>query len=111
MTGEADRRETARDNSTPVSRYFVYIMASKHRTLYTGVTGDLERRVFEHRHGITGGFTRKYNCHRLVFFEAADDAMAAIVREKEIKGWARRKKCALIEERNPDWKDLSEEWR
>jgi putative endonuclease len=94
-----------------VSQYWVYVLASDHRTLYTGVTNDLERRLYEHRHGITRGFTKKYNVHRLVYFEATDDPVAAITREKEIKGWARRKKLALIEERNPDWRDFSEEWR
>ena len=85
-------------------------MASDHRTLYTGVTGDLERRLFEHREGLVRGFTHKYNCHRLVYFEEFDDPMAAIVREKQIKSWARWKKLALIERRNPEWKDLSAEW-
>jgi len=93
-----------------VNCFWVYILASRHRTLYTGVTGDLKRRLFEHREGITQGFTKKYNVHRLVYFEQADDPTAAITREKQIKGWARRKKLALIEERNPDWKDLSEGW-
>ncbi len=91
--------------------YYVYIVASDHRTLYTGVTNDLERRLFEHREGLVEGFTRKYNCHRLVYFEQADDPMAAIVREKQIKAWSRRKKLALIETVNPEWKDLSEAWR
>jgi putative endonuclease len=100
-----------RDKSLFVSRYWVYIMASDHGTLYTGVTNDLERRLFEHREAITKGFTKKYNVRRLVYFEETDDPMVAITREKQIKGWARRKKLALIEERNPEWKDLSEEWR
>ncbi len=90
--------------------YWVYIMASDHRTLYTGVTNDLERRLFEHREGLTKGFTKKYNVHRLVYFEEADHPMTAIVREKQIKGWDRAKRVALIEERNPEWKDLSDEW-
>jgi putative endonuclease len=91
-------------------RFWVYIMASDHRTLYTGVTGNLERRLFEHRQGITQGFTKKYNVHRLVYFEETVDPFVAITREKQIKSWARRKKLALIEERNPEWKDLSEQW-
>jgi putative endonuclease len=85
-------------------------MASDHRTLYVGVTNDLERRLFEHREGLTRGFTRMYNCHRLVYFEATEDPVAAITREKEIKGWLREKKISLIETRNPEWKDLSDEW-
>ena len=88
----------------------MYITASNRRTLYIGVTNDLERRLFEHREGITKGFKAKYNVHRLVYFEETEDPMTAIAREKQMKGWARRKKLALIQERNPDWKDLSEEW-
>ena len=85
-------------------------MASDHQTLYTGITNDLERRLFEHRQGMTRGFTKKYNVHRLVYFEETDDPVAAIAREKQIKSWARRKKVALIERCNPDWKDLSARW-
>jgi putative endonuclease len=93
-----------------VSRYWVYIMASDHRTLYTGVTNDLVLRLYEHREGLTKGFTKKYNVHRLVYFEETDDPIRAIAREKQIKGWDRAKRVALIEARNPEWKDLSEEW-
>ena len=88
--------------------YFVYIVASDHRTLYTGVTSDLGKRVFEHRHGITKGFTKKYNVHRLVYFEEMDNPLSAITREKQIKSWSRQKKVTLIESRNPDWRDLSD---
>jgi putative endonuclease len=93
-----------------MGQYWVYILASRHRTLYTGVTNDLERRLFEHRTGLVGGFTAKYNVHRLVYFEATDDPAAAIAREKQIKGWSRGKKLHLIARRNPDWKDLSADW-
>jgi putative endonuclease len=93
-----------------VKHFWVYILASDHRTLYTGVTNDLERRLFEHREGLIKGFSKKYNCHRLVYFEGADEPMAAIVREKQIKGWSRRKKVALIEMQNPHWRDLSADW-
>jgi putative endonuclease len=89
-----------------VRSYFVYIMASDHRTLYIGVTSDLGKRVFEHRQGITTGFTKKYNVHRLVYFEEMDDPMSAIAREKQIKSWSRHKKIALIESRNPEWREL-----
>jgi len=99
-----------RDNPCLVSLYWVYIMASDHRTLYTGVTSELEKRVFEHRQGVAEGFSKKYNCHRLVFCEATEDVRAAIAREKQIKGWVRRRKVDLIEERNPEWKDLSAGW-
>ncbi|HYX20324.1 MAG TPA: GIY-YIG nuclease family protein [Thermoanaerobaculia bacterium] len=91
--------------------YWVYILASDHRTLYVGVTNDLERRLFEHREGLVRGFTRKYNVHRLVYFESTDDPIAAIEQEKRIKGWRRSKKVALIENRNPTWRDLSQDWR
>jgi putative endonuclease len=94
-----------------VGIYWTYIMASEHRTLYTGVTNDLERRLFEHRQGDVEGFTRRYNCHRLVYFEAADDPITAIAREKQIKGWVRERKVALIEKGNPEWRDLSAQWR
>jgi len=93
-----------------VRSYFVYILASDHRTFYTGVTNDLQLRLFEHREGLIKGFTKKYNVHRLVYFEQTDDPMAAIVREKQIKGWSRAKKTSLIEEKNPEWKDLSAGW-
>ena len=85
-------------------------MASDHRTLYTGVTNDLERRLFEHREGLTKGFTKKYNVHKLVYFEETGEPMTAIEREKQIKGWDRAKRVALIEVRNPRWRDLSDEW-
>jgi putative endonuclease len=93
-----------------VSLYWTYITASRRRTLYTGVTNDLERRIYEHRNGLAPGFTKKYNADRLVYFESTDDPVAAIAREKQIKGWVRRRKIALIEQTNPDWKDLSEGW-
>ncbi len=89
---------------------YVYILASKHRTLYTGVTNDLERRLYEHKHKLVKGFTSRYNIDRLVHFEATEDATAAIAHEKEIKAWRREKKVALIEGNNPDWRDLREDW-
>lgn len=91
--------------------YYVYIMASRSGTLYTGVTNDLERRVSEHKRHLVEGFTARYNVTRLVYYEMTSDVEAAIAREKQIKGWLRRKKVALIEEGNPDWHDLSEGWR
>ncbi len=88
----------------------VYIMASASRVLYTGVTGDLFRRVCEHRQGLTPGFTTRYRVTRLVHFELLPDMAAAIRREKQIKGWRRVKKVALIESQNPEWSDLAEGW-
>ncbi len=91
--------------------YYVYILASKRNgTLYVGVTNDLRRRMYEHKNGIIEGFTKKYSVNRLVYFEDSADVDAAIRREKQIKGWRRDKKIALIESANPDWEDLSKEW-
>jgi len=88
--------------------YFVYTLASRSRTLYTGVTNNLERRILQHRHGEIPGFTAKYKIHRLVHFELFADIRDAIRREKEIKGWRREKKIAMIQGKNPAWEDLSE---
>ncbi len=93
-----------------MKEYYVYIMANRAGTLYTGVTNDLQRRVYEHQHKLIPGFTAKYNITRLVYFETTNDIRAAIGREKQIKGWLRAKKIALIESVNPDWNDLSAEW-
>ncbi len=93
-----------------MKNYFVYIMTNHSRTLYTGVTSDLQKRVYEHKHKLTAGFTSKYNINQLVFFESTSDVHSAIAREKQIKGWTRVKKITLIEESNPDWLDLSQDW-
>ncbi len=93
-----------------MNEYYVYIMTNKSKTLYTGVTNNLERRVFEHKNYLIEGFTRRYRITKLVYYELTNDVREAISREKQIKGWLRRKKIALIESMNPDWKDLSEEW-
>ena len=92
------------------SDYFVYLMSSNSRNLYVGVTNDLSRRMYEHKVGLMRGFTWKYNVDRLVYFESTSDILSAIAREKEIKGWSRAKKIALIESANPGWKDLTDEW-
>ena len=89
---------------------FVYIMSGYNRRIYTGVTIDLERRVVEHRKKLLPGFTSRYNFHRLVYYEEVEGPLEAIAREKEIKGWRRSKKVALIESVNPNWEDLSEGW-
>ena len=88
----------------------VYIMAGKYRTLYTGMTNDLDRRVFEHKHKLMPGFTSKYNINRLVYIETFNNARDAIRREKQIKGWLRARKVALIISANPTWTDLSRGW-
>jgi putative endonuclease len=93
-----------------MKQYYVYIMTNSSRTLYTGVTDDLVRRVYEHKNKLIEGFTKKYNITKLVYYEITSDVQAAIQREKQIKGWLRKKKIALIEEANPEWEDLSEGW-
>ena len=90
--------------------YFVYIMSNTSKTLYTGVTNDLLRRVMEHKEGKIKGFTSRYNLKKLVYFEEGHSIEEALYREKQIKGWLRQKKINLIEEMNPDWSDLSEGW-
>jgi putative endonuclease len=89
--------------------YYVYIMSSPSRTLYTGVTNDLERRVNEHKTGAVPGFTKRYKIDQLVYFQETNDIGAAIAAEKQIKGLLRPKKIALIEQENPSWRDLSAE--
>jgi len=93
-----------------MKQYYVYIMTNSSRTLYTGVTDNLVRRVYEHKNKLIKGFTQKYNITRLVYYEITSDVQAAIQREKQIKGWLRKKKIALIEAANPKWEDLSKEW-
>ena len=90
--------------------YYVYMMTNTTGMLYTGVTNDLEKRVYEHKMKLLPGFTARYNMTKLVYYESTHDVNAAITREKQIKGWLRRKKVALIETMNPKWKDLSEDW-
>ena len=92
-------------------RYFVYIVTNKKNgVLYTGITNNLARRVYEHKEKLISGFTSKYNLTKLVFFEETHDVNSAIAREKQIKGWLRKKKIELIGSQNPDWNDLSLEW-
>jgi len=93
-----------------MKKYYVYIMASQSKTIYTGVTNDLLRRVQEHKLGKVKGFTSKYHITKLVYFEAGDNINEAIYREKQIKGWLRAKKVALIESINPNWDDMSASW-
>jgi putative endonuclease len=90
--------------------YWVYIMTNRSRTLYTGVTGDLARRVFEHRNHLVPGFTSRYKIDRLVHAESFSEVRDAIAREKQIKGWVRSKKLALVARSNPDWRDLGQGW-
>ena len=90
--------------------YYVYIMASLKKVLYTRITNDLQIRVKQHKMGQGSIFTKKYNVNRLVWYEETNDVMIAIEWEKKIKGWSRQKKIDLIENENPEWKDLSIGW-
>ena len=93
-----------------MAEYYVYILTNRSRTLYTGVTNDLVRRVYEHKNELIEGFTKKYNMKQLVYFEQTPDVYEARAREKQIKGWLRRKKVGLIETDNPRWDDLARRW-
>lgn len=94
----------------PFYQFWVYIVASPSGTLYTGVTGDLEKRVQERKLGLVEGFSKKYGCTRLVYYQGYDEVSTATGREKQIKGCRRSKKIALIEKMNPRWTDLAEHW-
>ena len=93
-----------------MTRYYVYILTSKENTaLYVGVTNDLRRRLIEHKNELADGFTKRYHLHKLMYYEEYSEINDAISREKQLKGWSRRKKNALIEKRNPDWDDWGRE--
>ena len=94
-----------------MNSYYVYILTNwKGNVMYIGVTNDLERRLYEHKHELVEGFTKRHHVHKLVYYEETSDVRAAIEREKQLKNWARAKKNALVETMNPTWKDLSEGW-
>lgn len=86
--------------------YFVYILSNNSKTLYIGVTNNLERRIYEHKNKLIDGFTKRYNITKLVYYELFGEAALAISREKQLKGWLRKRKIELIESMNPEWKDL-----
>ena len=91
--------------------YYVYILTNwNNRVIYTGVTNNLIRRLYEHRNHLADGFTKKYNIHKLVHFEITTDIHSALEREKQIKSWSRARKNALVESKNPDWQDLSKDF-
>ena len=93
-----------------MNQYYVYIMSSHQGTLYIGMTNDLYRRAYEHRHKLVPGFTQKYNVTKLVYYQETSSVESAIIREKQIKGWLRSKKAALVASSNPYWVDLAEGW-
>ena len=91
--------------------YFVYILSNwNDSVVYIGVTSNLPKRLYEHRNGLADGFTKKYNVHKLVYFEQTSDVYSALSREKQLKNWSRSKKNTLIEQQNPTWRDLSLDW-
>ena len=91
-------------------QFYVYIMANPRQKIYTGVTSNLEQRVWQHKNKVISGFTSKYDCTALVYYEGIEDVRAAIEREQQIKGWLRKRKLALITSANPTWRDLSADW-
>lgn len=93
-----------------MKRYYVYIMTNNSKTLYAGVANNLERRVYEHKHKLIPGFSAKDNINRVVYYEDTCEVKEAIRREKQIKGWLRKKELDLIESLNPNWEDLSADW-
>ena len=96
---------------TMYKTYYIYILSNKsHSTLYIGMTNDLERRIMEHRSNNIPGFTQRYNCHKLLYYESYSDANQALDREKQLKKWGREKKERLIRSMNPDYKDLAEDF-
>ncbi|MEQ8526034.1 GIY-YIG nuclease family protein [Gracilimonas sp.] len=90
--------------------YYAYILSNSSRMLYTGMTNDLQHRVYQHKQKLIDGFTKKYNLHKLVYYAETDDVGYAIQREEEIKGWSRKKKKQLIDSMNPKWNDLAKDW-
>ena len=92
-------------------QYFVYIVYSRTRIIYIGVTNNLDRRLYEHKNKIFDGYSSQYETDSLVYYEVFSDVKQAIAREKQIKKWRREKKDALIEVLNPDWDDLSTKWK
>ncbi|MCW5784165.1 MAG: GIY-YIG nuclease family protein [Nitrospirales bacterium] len=102
--------DKAKGPNQQMKQYYVYIMTNQSGTLYTGVTNDLTRRIYEHRQGEAGHFTTRYRITRLLYFEETRDIHAALDREKQLKGWTRAKKLELINTNNPKWVDLSADW-
>ena len=109
MTNRLSFRAKSRNLSIEkIMDYYVYILTNwNNKVMYIGVTNDLERRVYEHKHKLVDGFTKKYNVSKLVYFETTTDVYAAISREKQLKNWSRKKKNQLVEKINPDWNEIA----
>ena len=91
--------------------YYVYILTNDWgNVMYIGMTSNLERRLYEHKHELADGFTKRYHVHKLVYYEQTNDAYSAVTRERQLKGWTRKRKDALVEAVNPNWEDLSISW-
>jgi putative endonuclease len=110
LSAAKNQREAMSSADGHQRKYFVYVMSNRTRTLYVGITNDLVRRAFEHKHKLLKGFTARYSLDRLVYFDETTDVYEAIAREKQLKGWLRARKIALIESTNPRWQDLSRRW-
>ena len=92
-------------------KYYVYLLANwNNKVIYAGITSDLQKRIYEHKHKLVKGFTEKYNVNKLVYYEETTDVHDALAREKEIKKWRREKKDNLVKTMNPAWRDLSLQW-
>ncbi|MCX6761567.1 MAG: GIY-YIG nuclease family protein [Candidatus Moranbacteria bacterium] len=92
-----------------MKQYFVYLLTNNSKALYVGFTSNLKNRTWEHKHKIIKGFTEKYNIDKIIYFEQSESVYGAIQREKQLKGWTRKKKIALFEKENPEWRDLYDE--
>jgi putative endonuclease len=108
--GFREPQKGGKEHCNPVRSSFVYILSSLNRAIYIGVTSNIERRVYEHKMKLVPGFTQRYNVTRLVYPEEFADIRDAITREKQLKGWLRSRKVALIQEKNPKWDDLAANW-
>ena len=91
-------------------RYFTYILTNRRRNLYVGYTNNLQRRIYQHKRGLRQGFSKRHNITSLAYYEETADVLSALAREKQLKGWRRNKKIALIESLNPEWNDLAQDW-
>jgi len=108
---EAKDLMSTKDQIMTENHYYVYILTNwNNKVMYVGVTGNLQRRLYEHKNDLFEGFTKKYRVHKLVYYEETSEVYSAISREKQLKGLLRSKKNALVETMNPDWHDLSEDW-
>ena len=93
-----------------MKQYFVYLLTNNSKALYVGFTGNLKNRIWEHKNKVIKGFTEKYNIDKIIYFEQSENVYSAIAREKQLKGWTRKKKIELFEKENPEWRDLYDDY-